>query len=80
MGWKAPTDTDTNSTNCLLNFISVHNSMKHYGFTHYHVEMSKLIRRGLMTRAEALDLLRIEFDAPFLNSIVEKLDYRFPEE
>ncbi len=68
------------STNCLLNFVAVHNSMRFYGYTHYHVEMSKLIRQNLMTRDEALELLEIDFDVPFLNSIVEKLDYTFPEE
>lgn len=61
------------STNCYMNFLSVHFSMKHYGFTHYHIEMSKLIRQGLMTREEALDLLEINYDLELLNRIASKL-------
>jgi hypothetical protein len=55
LGWKATTTSyPKGTTNCLLNFISVHNSMRHYGYTHYHVEMSKLIRENQLTREEAL--------------------------
>lgn len=65
------------TTNCYLNFISVYNSMKHFGYTHYHVEMSKLIREGLLTREEALKDLEIDFDKELLNDIGKKLDYTF---
>ncbi len=65
------------STNCALNFISVHNSMRYFGYTHYHVEMSKHIREGLMTREEALELLRIDFDEQTLNEIARPLGYTF---
>ncbi len=66
------------STNCALNFVSVYNSMRFYGFTHYHVEMSKHIREGLMTRDEALKLLEIDFDEHLLNDILKPLGYTFP--
>ena len=80
LGWEAPPlSYPGKSTNCLLNFISVHNSMKHYGFTHYHVEMSKLIRENLLTRDEALAMLRIDFGTELLNRIAEPLGVRFPE-
>lgn len=80
LGWDYPEFSyPRRSTNCALNFVSVHNAMKHYGYTHYHVEMSKLIRQGLMTREEALDLLRIDFGPELLNQIVAPLGYRFPE-
>ena len=78
VGWKQPVFSyPEQSTNCALNFISVHNSMRYYGYTHYHVEMSKLIREGLMTRDEALELLRIRFDRETLDRIAEPLGYRF---
>ena len=51
--------------------------MKHYGYTHYHVEMSKLIRQGLMTREEALEALKVDFDEEFLNTIADKLGFTF---
>lgn len=76
--WKFPTlSYPAHTTNCYLNFISVYNSMKHFGYTHYHVEMSKLIREGLLTREEALKNLEINFDTQLLNKIAQKLSYVF---
>ena len=78
VGWKPPqVSYPAGSTNCYLNFLAVHNSMRHYGYTHYHVEMSKLIREGDMTRDEALDALKPNYDADLLNRIAEPLGYRF---
>lgn len=74
--WKEPRlSYPRHSTNCYLNFLSVHNSMKHYGYTHYHVEMSKMIRAGLITREQALKDLEIFFDKDLLNSIAGKLGH-----
>lgn len=76
--WRFPRlSYPAQTTNCYLNFISVHNSMKYFGYTHYHVEMSKLIREGLMTREEAMKNLEINFDKELLNDIGKKLDYVF---
>jgi len=78
--WKLPKlSYPANSTNCYLNFISVYNAMKNYGYTHYHVEMSKLIREGLLTREEALKNLEVNFSKELLNSIASKLGYRFDD-
>lgn len=78
LNWKLPKlSYPKGTTNCLLNFISVYNSIKYYGYTHYHVEMSKLIREGLLTREEALKSLEIDFDKELLNSIAKRLDYKF---
>jgi hypothetical protein len=76
--WKLPKlSYPANSTNCYLNFISVHNSMRDYGYTHYHVEMSKLIREGLLSREDALKSLEANFPKELLNSIAAKLNYCF---
>lgn len=76
--WKFPKlSYPAYSTNCYLNFISVYNSIKHFGYTHYHVEMSKLIRAGLLSRDEALKNLDINFNKEFLNTVARKLDYEF---
>jgi hypothetical protein len=76
--WKAPElSYPAGSTNCSLNFISVHNSMKYFGYTHYHVEMSKLIRENIITREEALESLRLSFDKDLLNTVAQKLNYKF---
>jgi hypothetical protein len=78
LNWKYPKlSYPCKSTNCGLNFISVYNSMKHYGYTHYHIEMSKMIRAGLITREEALKDLEITFDNELLNSFAKKINYKF---
>jgi tRNA(Ile)-lysidine synthase TilS/MesJ len=70
--WKTPKlSYPKGSTNCLMNFISVYLSMKHYGYTHYHIEASKLIREQELSRQEALDMLAIKFDVGLLNSILK---------
>ncbi|MFH1619569.1 MAG: 7-cyano-7-deazaguanine synthase [bacterium] len=80
--WKLPElSYPARSTNCYLNFISVHNSMKYYGYTHYHAEMSKMVREGLMSREQAMKDLEINFDRGLLNKIASKLDHEFaPDE
>lgn len=78
LNWNLPKlSYPKETTNCLLNFISVYNSIRYYGYTHYHIEMSKLIREGLLTREEALKNLEIDFDKELLNPIAKKLDYKF---
>ena len=80
LGWKYPgVSYPGKSTNCYLNFIAVHNSLKHYGYTHYHVEMSKLIRQGLMDRDEALRLLEPNYDLDLLNRIADPLGFEFSQ-
>ncbi len=75
LGWEYTNDSfPRKSTNCALNFISVHNSMRDYGYTHYHVEMSKMVREGVLSRDEALRNLNMEFDDELLNGILGVLD------
>jgi hypothetical protein len=77
LGWEpASLSYPAGSTNCLLNFLSVRNSMEYYGYTHYHVEMSRMIREGLLTRDEALEALRIDFDPGLLDRIASSLGCR----
>ena len=61
LGWK-PLDSSypKSSTNCLLNILASYMSLKYGGFTHFHVEMSKLIRSGQMTREESLEKLSLD--------------------
>ena len=47
--------------------------MKYYGYTHYHVEMSKMIRIGMLTREKALKELEVNFDEKVVDSIMGKL-------
>ncbi len=65
------------STNCMLNYLSVYYSMKYYGYTHYHVEASKLIRNGQLLREEAIKQLEINFDHDILQKVAQKLGINF---
>jgi tRNA(Ile)-lysidine synthase TilS/MesJ len=78
--WKPPKlSYPANSTNCSLNFLSVYLSMKHYGYTHYHVEMSKLIRLGMLTREEALKMLEINFDDNLIEQVLGALSCKLKD-
>lgn len=54
IGWSKPSDTDPNSTNCLLNAFAnrVHEGV--YGYNPYVFEIAKMVREGVMTRADGL--------------------------
>jgi len=67
------------STNCMMNFVSVHNSMKYFGYTHYHVEMSKLIREGVMSREDALLKLKMEFSDDLLSNVLKRIDCKLED-
>ena len=74
LGWRYPKQSyPEKSTNCALNFLSVELSMKNFGYTHYHVEMSTMIRLGMMTRDEALALLAKNYDDAQLEDVLHKM-------
>jgi len=54
LGWRAPTNTGANSSNCLLNDLGIAAHVKKYRFNPYVNELAELVRRGGMERAEAL--------------------------
>lgn len=77
LGWKYPKlSYPAKSTNCYMNFISAYLSFNNYGYTHYHVEASKLIRLGQLTRQEAMENLKFDWDAEFLNKIIKNIGCR----
>lgn len=72
--WKTPgLSYPIGSTNCLMNFVSVYLSMKYYGYTHYHIEMSKRVRLRELSREEALEKLAINFDEQLIEVILKKI-------
>jgi hypothetical protein len=72
--WKAPEESyPKGSSNCLLNFLSVYKSLKDFGYTHYHIELSNLIRQGELTREEAEAMLEVNFGRERLNDIYQRL-------
>jgi len=55
LGWQAPSDTDTNSSNCLLNAFANHCHLQRHGFHPYVWEIANLVRLGVMTRDEGIE-------------------------
>ena len=55
LGWKRPSDTDSNSSNCLLNTLGISIHQKKYGFHPYISEVANMVREGVMSRKEALE-------------------------
>lgn len=75
-GWKRPTDTDANSTNCLLNsFANVVHKQK-LGFHPYAFEMANLVREGYMDRTTALKRLYQQENPDTLKLVKKKLQLK----
>jgi tRNA(Ile)-lysidine synthase TilS/MesJ len=72
-GWEKPTDTDPNSTNCLLNTFANVVHIKQFGFNPYAKELAGLVRQGKMSREEALERLNTKEDPKVLQKVEERL-------
>ncbi len=74
LGWDYPVRSyPKKSTNCDLNFLATKLAIKNYGYSVYHIEMSNMVRMGMVSREEALELLSGELDQAILDGIHEKL-------
>lgn len=73
IGWVNPKDTDSNSTNCLLNGFANQVHMKQHGFHPYAFEIAGLIREGYMTREEGLQKLSTPPDPQVIDYVKKKL-------
>jgi len=72
-GWKAPQETDANSTNCLLNSFANVVHKKQFNFHPYAFEMAKLIREGYIDRKKALEKIMKEEDFKTIGLVKKKL-------
>ncbi len=73
IGWVAPKDTDSNSTNCLLNAFANDDHIRKYQFNPYVWEISNMIRDGVMTRKEGYEKIYAEQPADLIEKAKEKL-------
>ncbi|MDG6257123.1 MAG: hypothetical protein QCH35_05930 [Methanomicrobiaceae archaeon] len=73
IGWVPPALGDKNSTNCLLNSLTIFNHIQKYGFHPYACEIAGLVRCGTMSREEGLEKLNGRVTIPLVKDIAEKL-------
>ena len=60
LGWEAPLDTDTNSTNCLLNAFANQVHLRRHGFHPYVLEIANMVRQGVMSRDDGIEKIYTE--------------------
>jgi tRNA(Ile)-lysidine synthase TilS/MesJ len=72
-GWIEPRDTDTNSTNCLLNSYANEVHIKKYGFHPYVWEIANMVRQGVMNRGEGYQKIYQEQPEDLMKYAKEKL-------
>ena len=73
LGWIHPEKLDGCTSNCALNVVGNMCHEKKYGFHPYALELSKLIRKGLLTRDEALRKLSLQVEEPALEQTLIQL-------
>ncbi len=73
LGWKPPTDTDPNSSNCLLNTFANQAHLDRYKFHPYAMENASLVRNGHIGREEALERLNQPMDQTLSEYIMKTL-------
>jgi len=72
-GRVAPGDTDSCSTNCLLNTLGNQIHLEKYDFHPYLFEISEMVRLGIMERGVALELIDKPQNEVILNKIKKEL-------
>ncbi len=73
LGWLAPSDTDTNSSNCLLNAFANHCHLERHGFHPYVWEIANMVRQGVVNRDEGIEKIYTEQDPDMVNYAKEEL-------
>jgi hypothetical protein len=73
LGWKAPSEVDANSTNCLLNSFANRFHIDTYGFHPYAFEIAGMVRTGVMPRAEGLEKLEESENKETVKYVKQKL-------
>jgi len=74
LGWAAPEDTDSNSSNCLLNAYANEIHVRKYGFHPYVWEIANMVREGVMSRDEGHKKIYAEQSINLIKAAKEKLE------
>lgn len=73
LGWQLPQDTDSNSTNCLLNAFANEVHVARYGFHPYVWEIANMVREGIVSRTEGLCKFEQAVPPEWVSAAKEKL-------
>jgi hypothetical protein len=73
-GWIAPGDTDSNSTNCLLNAYANDIHLKKYGFHPYVWEIANMVRDGVMDRDKGFEKIYTDQSQNLIITARKKLE------
>jgi DNA-directed RNA polymerase subunit RPC12/RpoP len=76
IGWVKPQDTDSCSTNCLLNTVGNYACIKQWGYHPYIGELAYLVREGRINRQEAIDYESIEEESYAMHCSLAKLNLK----
>ncbi len=63
LGWEKPQDTDSCSTNCLLNTLGNYSCIEQLGYHPYIGELSHLVRQNRISRKEAMESEKMDQDS-----------------
>lgn len=74
LGWQAPDDTDTNSSNCLINAFANHCHIERHGFHPYVWEIANMVRQGVMDRDEGMEKIYTEQNQKMVEYAKKKLE------
>lgn len=75
LGWTNPKDVDGCSSNCRLNAFNNFVHVQQMGFNPYELELSHLVRRGSLTRENALGKIAAQADIKELEPIIKQLAF-----
>jgi len=73
IGWNEPKDTDTNSSNCLMNAFANHCHIERHGFHPYVWEIANMFRQGVMDREEGVEKIYSDQNIQMINYAKERL-------
>lgn len=73
LGWVMPSDTDTNSTNCLLNAFANQCHIQRHHFHPYVWEIANMVRQGVVSREEGIEKIYSEQDQEMVEYARRKL-------
>ncbi|MBM4340814.1 MAG: hypothetical protein FJ110_14890 [Deltaproteobacteria bacterium] len=74
LGWQHPKDTDTNSTNCLLNAFANRMHLNRHRFHPYVLEIASMVRQGVMGREEGIEKIYAEQDPKMVEYAKKRLE------